>query len=116
MDKLSSYKVSNIMEVIEAASTTLLYFPPYLPDYSPIANCWSKLRTSLRKAKARTREALDDALKRAIESITDTYLVTIQQSGNATAVSDQPAAGIDPAKSMVSVCIKSADRFCKVPR
>jgi transposase len=41
----------------------LLYLPPYSPDYSPIENCWSKLKANLRKTKARTREALDDALK-----------------------------------------------------
>ena len=72
MDNLSAHKVSGIREAIEAAGATLLYLPPYSPDYSPIENCWSKLKASLRKAKARTREALDDALKHAIESITDT--------------------------------------------
>lgn len=72
MDNLSAHKVSGIREAVEVAGATLLYLPPYSPDYSPIENCWSKLKTSLRKAKARTREALDDALKQAIESITDT--------------------------------------------
>ena len=72
MDNLSSHKVSGIREAIEAAGAALLYLPPYSPDYSPIENCWSKLKANLRKAKARTREALDDALKQAIESITDT--------------------------------------------
>jgi integrase len=50
----------------------LLYLPPYSPDYSPIENCWLKLKTSLRKAKARTRDALDEALKQAIDRVTDT--------------------------------------------
>ncbi|RYF74982.1 MAG: IS630 family transposase [Cytophagaceae bacterium] len=72
MDNPSSHIVSRIREAIEAASADLLYLPPYSPDYSPIENCWSKLKANLRKAKARTRDALDNALKRAIESITDT--------------------------------------------
>jgi transposase len=70
MDNLSAHKGSGIAEAIEAAGAKLLYLPPCSPDYSPIENCWSKLKTSLRKAKSRTREALDDALKHAIESIT----------------------------------------------
>ncbi len=72
MDNLSSHKVSGIREAIEAAGADLLYLPPYSPDYFPIENCWSKLKVNLRKTKARTREALEDALKQAIESITDT--------------------------------------------
>ena len=72
MDNLSSHKVSGIRQAIEAAGAALLYLPPYSPDYSPIENCWSKLKATLRKTKARTREALDDALKYAIENITTT--------------------------------------------
>ena len=72
MDNLSSHKVSGIREAIEGAGADLLYLPPYSPDYSPIENCWSKLKANLRKTKARTRESLDEALKHAIESITAT--------------------------------------------
>jgi hypothetical protein len=43
--------------------------PPYSPEFSPIENCWSKLKTKLRSAKARTRQALDEALSAAIDSI-----------------------------------------------
>jgi transposase len=70
MDNLSVHKVSGIRETIEAVGARLLYLPPYSPDYSPIESCWSKLKAILRKAKARTREALDEALTQAIEHIT----------------------------------------------
>ncbi len=70
MDNLSVHKVSGIREAIEATGARLLYLPPYSPDYSPIERCWSKLKTILRKAKARTRKALDEALTQAIEHIT----------------------------------------------
>jgi len=70
MDNLSVHKVSGIREAIESTGARLLYLPPYSPDYSPIESCWSKLKALLRKAKARTREALDEALTQAIEHIT----------------------------------------------
>ena len=70
MDNLSAHKVSGIEEAIKAAGATLVFLPPYSPDCSPIENCWSKLKTTLRQAKAHTREALDDALKHAIDHIT----------------------------------------------
>jgi transposase len=47
----------------------LLYLPPYSPDWSPIEPCWSKLKTFLRAAKARTRDMLDDALARALDTV-----------------------------------------------
>ena len=72
MDNLSAHKVTGIEEAITAASATLVFLPPYSPDCSPIENCGSKLKTILRQAKARTREALDDALKHAIAHITRT--------------------------------------------
>jgi len=70
MDNLSAHKVNGIEQAINAAGAQLVYLPPYSPDYSPIEHCWSKLKTSLRKTKARTREALDEALKYAIDWIT----------------------------------------------
>jgi len=70
MDNLRVHKVSGIREAIEATGARLIYLPPYSPDYSPIESCWSKLKAILRKAKARSREALDEALTQAIEHIT----------------------------------------------
>lgn len=70
MDNLGAHKVKGVREAIEAAGATLLYLPPYSPDWSPIEPCWSKLKTFLRAAKARTREALDEALTNAIRMIT----------------------------------------------
>lgn len=70
MDNLSTHKVSGIREAIEAAGASLLPLPPYSPDCSPIEPCWSKLKTYLRATKARTRDALDEAIKSAIDQIT----------------------------------------------
>jgi transposase len=70
MDNLSAHKAKEIRTAIEAAGARLIYLPPYSPDLSPIEPCWSKLKTSLRAAKARTRDALDDALQLALNTIT----------------------------------------------
>jgi transposase len=70
MDNLRVHKVAGVREAIEAAGAKLLYLSPYSPDLSPIEPCWSKLKTALRAAKARTREALDEALAAALATIT----------------------------------------------
>jgi transposase len=69
MDNLSVHTVAGIEQAIEDAGASLIYLPPYSPELSPIENCWAKLKTKLRGAKARTRQALDDALTTAIGSI-----------------------------------------------
>jgi transposase len=70
MDNLRAHKAAGIREVIEQAGCRLLYLPPYSPDLAPIERCWSKLKSILRTAKARTREALDDAIAQALATIT----------------------------------------------
>ena len=55
-----------IREAIEAVGAKLVFLPPYSPDLSPIELCWSKLKQLLRSAKARTPEALDQALSEII--------------------------------------------------
>jgi transposase len=72
MDNLRAHKAAGIREAIEQTGARLLYLPPYSPDLSPIERCWAKLKTSLRKAKARTRDALDAAITEALHTITAT--------------------------------------------
>ncbi len=48
MDNLSAHKVAGIEQAIEGVGATLIYLPPYSPEFSPIENCWSKLKTKLR--------------------------------------------------------------------
>ena len=71
MDNLKAHKVAGVREAIEACGARLEYLPPYSPDLNPIEKCWSKVKTFLRKAKARTREALEAALKEALLTITE---------------------------------------------
>jgi transposase len=70
MDNLKAHKVAGVREAIEARGARLQYLPPYSPDLNPIEKCWSKVKTYLRKVKARTREALEAALKEALLQVT----------------------------------------------
>lgn len=66
MDNLPVHHALVVTEAIEAVAAKVVFLPPYSPDLSPIELCWSKLKQLLRSAKARTREALDQALTRII--------------------------------------------------
>lgn len=69
MDNLSSHKVDGVRQRIEACGATLLYLPPYSPDLNPIEKAWSKLKTGLRAAAARTLETVDRALEELLPTI-----------------------------------------------
>ena len=58
MDNLSSHKVAGVKKAIESAGATLVYLPPYSPDFNPIEMVFSKLKTLVRKLKLRTKETL----------------------------------------------------------
>lgn len=70
LDNLGAHKASRIEEVAEARGARVLWLPPYSPDFSPIEQCWSKIKAFLRGAKARTGDALDKALAQAIGLVT----------------------------------------------
>ena len=70
MDNLRAHKVDGVQQAIEGRGARLIYLPPYSPDLSPIEHGWSKLKTALRSAKARTREALDIAIRHALTTVT----------------------------------------------
>ena len=54
MDNLPAHKVHGVREAIEAVGASLLYLPPYSPDFNPIEMAFSKLKALLRAAEART--------------------------------------------------------------
>lgn len=70
MDNLSAHKVQGVRELVAATGAELLYLPPYSPDFNPIEKAWAKLKQLLRAAKARTAEALDQAIAEALKAIT----------------------------------------------
>lgn len=70
LDNLKPHWAVEVREKLEAAGLRLLYLPPYSPDFAPIEQAWSKLKTLLRTAAARTEEALEAALAEALDRIT----------------------------------------------
>ena len=72
MDNLSSHKGPRIRQLIEAAGASLLYLPPYSPDFNPIENAFAKLKALLRKAAARTVDTLWAAIGHIIDAFTPT--------------------------------------------
>lgn len=70
MDNLSAHKGSRVRELIEAKGCELLYLPPYSPDLNPIEETFSKIKALLRRAGARIREALVEAIGRALDTVT----------------------------------------------
>jgi transposase len=69
MDNLPSHKVAGIREAIEAAGAELRYPPSYSPDFNPIKQFFAKLEALLRKATARTVEALIAAIAEALTKV-----------------------------------------------
>ena len=70
MDNLWAHKTPEVRSAIESAGCSVLFVPPYSPDYNPIEKLWSKLKGVLRRIAARTQEALDAAITEAAGTIT----------------------------------------------
>jgi transposase len=70
MDNLGSHKGAGVRAAIEAAGASLRYLPPYSPEFNPIENAFSKLKSMLRKAATRTVETLWSAIGRIVDAFT----------------------------------------------
>jgi transposase len=85
MDNLSSHKGPKVRQAIEAIGASLLYLPPYSPDFNPIENAFAKLKARLRKCAERTVDGLWSTIGNLVD------LFTPQECANYFA-----AAGYDP--------------------
>ncbi len=70
MDKLGAHRTRKVRELIEGRGAELWLLPSYSPDLNPIEEAFSKVKGLLRKAGARTREALVEAIGRALAAVT----------------------------------------------
>lgn len=70
LDNVGAHKVPEVQRLIEEAGARLLFLPPYSPDLNPIEEAWSKVKSFLRTAKARTVDALHSAIAMALECVT----------------------------------------------
>ena len=71
LDNLGAHRASKIEEICRECGARVIWLPPYSPDYSPIELMWSKVKTYLKKLKARTQEELEKAIALALETITE---------------------------------------------
>ena len=69
MDNCSIHKGKEIEALIQAAGANLIYLPPYSPDFSPIENCWSKIKSVLRSIGARNYPDLAKAIEEAFNKV-----------------------------------------------
>jgi transposase len=69
LDNSSIHKGKEIEKAISLAGAQVIYLSPYSPDFSPIENCWSKVKGILRKLGARTYRALDEAITKAYQQV-----------------------------------------------
>lgn len=70
MDNLGAHKTERVRELIEGRGCELWFLPACSPDLNPIEEAFSKVKARLRKAAARTREALVEAMGEALSAVT----------------------------------------------
>jgi transposase len=69
LDNLSVHHASMSEQAVSAGGGSVVFLPPYSPDFSPLEPCWAKLKTFLRGCAARTRPLLDAALTKALQTL-----------------------------------------------
>ena len=71
MDNLSAHKSETAKAMVEAKGCQWVFLPTYSPDFNPIEKMWSKLKAYLRKAAARTQEALEEAIAKGLSLVSE---------------------------------------------
>jgi transposase len=70
LDKLGAHRTQRVTELIEARGADLVFLPSYSPDMNPIEEAFGKIKQLVRKEGARVREALVEAIARALAAVT----------------------------------------------
>lgn len=69
MDNLPAHKVEGVQDALRAVGARLIYLSPYSPDFNPIENLWSKLKSHLKSVEARTSDTLHDAIRDGLKLV-----------------------------------------------
>jgi transposase len=69
MDNLQAHKSRRVRKLIESVGASVLFLPPYSPDFSPIEEAFSKIKAILRTVEARTQETLVEAIGQALDAV-----------------------------------------------
>jgi transposase len=75
-DNLGAHKDKRVLAELEKMKVTVKFTPPYSPDFNPIEFAWNKIKNWMKKAKARTRAELDEALSWIPDQITRTDILS----------------------------------------
>jgi transposase len=70
LDGLGAHRTEKVRELVQARGADLVFLPSYSPDFNPIEEAFSKIKTLVRKEGARMREALGEAIGRALAAVT----------------------------------------------
>ena len=70
LDNLPVHQASQVEEAVAAVKAEVLWLPAYSPDFSPMENCWSKVKTLVRGCQPRTPKQLNVALSDALKAVT----------------------------------------------
>jgi len=70
LDRLGAHRTGRVRELVEERGADLLFLPSYSPDLNPTEEAFSKIKNIVRRAGARTREALNEAICEALEAVT----------------------------------------------
>jgi transposase len=70
LDNLAAHHATRVRVAVEGRGAEVWFLPAYSPDLNPIEEAFSKLKSALRRAAARTRDALTDAIRSALQTIT----------------------------------------------
>ena len=70
MDNMKSHHAKAVKNLLDSPEIRYIYLPPYSPDLNPIEKLWSKVKSFLRKFKARTLDALPNAIQNAFHAVT----------------------------------------------
>jgi transposase len=70
LDGLGAHRTQKVEELIEGRGADLVFLPSYSPELNPIEEAFSKIKALVRKVGARVREALVEAIGRALATVT----------------------------------------------
>jgi transposase len=70
LDNLGAHKSEKVKQLIESRAASVIFLPAYSPDFDPIEEAFSKVKAILKRMAARAREALIEAIRRALETVT----------------------------------------------
>ena len=69
MDNMESHHAKAVRNLLDSSGVRYIYLPPYSPDLNPVEKFWSKVKSFLRKFKARTLDALPNAIQCAFQTV-----------------------------------------------